>query len=74
MVFVNIVDDEDVARFAKEARALAPHIEDVPCFALALALDCGIWSNEKAFKKQSKVRVYSTAELLNLLSGFGIRV
>ncbi len=50
-----------------EAEKISPHLKDVEYFALALALDCEIWSNEKAFKKQSKVKVFSTHELKKLL-------
>jgi predicted nucleic acid-binding protein len=52
-----------------EAKKLAPHLKDVEYFALALKLDCPIWSNEKAFKKQSKVKVFSTSDLISFLSG-----
>jgi len=51
-----------------EAKTLAPHLKDVEYFALALKLDCPIWSNEKAFKKQSKVKVFSTSDLISFLS------
>ncbi|MHC1624293.1 MAG: PIN domain-containing protein [Candidatus Methanospirareceae archaeon] len=51
-----------------EGLKLAPHPKDVEYFALALKLDCPIWSNEKAFKKQSVVKVFSTSELLASLS------
>ena len=51
-----------------EARDIAPHEKDIPYFALALSLNMPIWSDEKAFKKQSKVKVLSTKDLLNLLS------
>ena len=54
--------------FLTEAVELAPHEKDASYFALALSLNCQIWSDEKAFKKQSKVEVFSTKELLELLS------
>ena len=53
--------------FASEAGKLAPHSKDVEYFALALSLNCPIWSNEKAFNKQSKVKIFSTRELLEEL-------
>jgi predicted nucleic acid-binding protein len=49
-----------------KAEKLAPHSKDVPYFALALHLGCAIWSREKGFKKQNKVRVYSTPELVDM--------
>jgi predicted nucleic acid-binding protein len=51
-----------------EGLKLAPHPKDVEYFALALKLDFPIWSNEKAFKKQSKVKVFSTSDLISFLS------
>ena len=37
-------------------------------FALALKLNCGIWSNDKKLKNQDKVKVYSTEDLLKIKS------
>ena len=51
-----------------EGLKLAPHPKDVEYFALALRSNFPIWSNEKAFKKQSKVRVFSTKDLIAFLS------
>jgi len=51
-----------------EGLKLAPHPKDVEYFALALRFDFPIWSNEKAFKKQSKVKVFSTKDLISFLS------
>ncbi len=39
-------------------------ITDSPFLALALALKCSIWSNDMHFKKQNKVRAYTTQELI----------
>lgn len=47
-----------------KASSLAPHEKDVQYFALALAFNCGIWSEEKAFKQQSQVKVFSTKDLM----------
>ena len=49
-----------------KADKLAPHSKDAPYFALALHLGCAIWSREKDFKKQDEVKVYSTAELVDM--------
>ena len=51
-----------------EAKELAPHLKDIEYFALALKLDCPIWAQEKAFKKQSRIKVFSTSELISFLS------
>jgi len=51
-----------------EAKLHAPHLKDAEYFALALKLGCPLWSNEKAFKSQSELTIYSTAELRALVS------
>jgi len=53
--------------FLLGAREISPHGRDDPYFALALSLNSAIWSDEKAFKKQSRVKVLSTEELIELL-------
>ena len=52
---------------AEASKLLKDHPKDIPYFALALKLKSAIWSNEKRFKRQSKVKVYTTSELLKEL-------
>jgi len=42
-------------------------VKDIDFFALALLLNCPIWSNDKLLKKQSKVLVFNTKEIIELL-------
>jgi predicted nucleic acid-binding protein len=42
-------------------------IDDIDFFALALNEDCPIWSNDKLFKKQSRIEVFNTFELMDIL-------
>jgi predicted nucleic acid-binding protein len=51
----------------EEARKISPDAKDIPFFALALKLSCDIWSNEPRLKRQSRVKVFSTKELLEFL-------
>lgn len=53
--------------FIEEALKVAPHDKDAPFIALALSLNCPIWSNDRALSKQSKVKVISTDEVIKLL-------
>ncbi len=53
--------------FLQEARKLSPHDKDAPYFALALASDSPLWSNEKKFKEQSIVKILSTSDLKEML-------
>ena len=59
-------------KFLPEANRISPHGEgtkDDPYFALALAFNFPIWSDEAAFKLQSRVKVFTTKELFDLLEG-----
>jgi len=63
--------EESYREFLPEANKISPHGEQVtkddPYFALALAFNLPIWSDELAFKSQSRIRVFETRELLELL-------
>jgi predicted nucleic acid-binding protein len=60
---LEIISSEAFKSFEKEASKLSPHEKDLPFFALALKLNCAIWSNEIAFKKQQKIKIFNTLEL-----------
>lgn len=49
------------------AKSFSPDEYDVKYFALALKLNCAIWSNDKKLKEQNRVKVYSTEELIKIL-------
>lgn len=66
MKFIIIIPKESFKEFEKEAEELI-HDKDIPFFALALSLNCGIWSNEPAFKEQSKIEISNTSDLRGLL-------
>jgi predicted nucleic acid-binding protein len=58
---------DDFNNLISEAEKLAPHNKDIQYFALALYSNCGIWSDEKGFFKQNKVRIFSSNELIKRL-------
>ncbi|MDI6738279.1 MAG: PIN domain-containing protein [Nanoarchaeota archaeon] len=66
---VEIVPDESVKEFEPKARQLI-HDKDVPIFALALKLNCPIWSNEPRFKQQSQVVIFSNRDMIELFDAF----
>jgi len=68
LIFVKVFTLSEYRDFLSDAKTLSPDPDDIDLFALALKLDCPIWSNEKAFKKQSKVKVFSTSDLISFLS------
>jgi predicted nucleic acid-binding protein len=65
--FVRTVPSEFFEDLKEEAKRISPDLKDSPFFALALKLSCGIWSNEKRLKRQSRVSVFSTREMVRLL-------
>jgi predicted nucleic acid-binding protein len=66
--FVTFVPSTEYESCKEEAIAISPDPDDVVYFALALKLQCPIWSNDKALKKQSSVKIFSTPEVKNELS------
>jgi predicted nucleic acid-binding protein len=65
--YIEIKSDEFFKEFKSKAKQFSPHDKDLPYFALALKLNCLIWSNEPGFKKQSKIKVFNTQDLRNEL-------
>ena len=63
-----IVPLEELVPYVEEAEKFTPDPDDMAYFALALKLNCAIWSNDKKLKEQNKIEVYNTHEL-NKLSG-----
>jgi len=61
---IEFIPFKEFNKQADKASSLAPHEKDVQYFALALAFNCGIWSEEKVFKHQSQVKVFSTKDLM----------
>ncbi len=68
LIFVKVFSLSEYEDFLSDAKAISPDPDDIDLFALALKLDCPLWAQEKAFKKQSKVKVFSTSDLISFLS------
>lgn len=67
---VKIVNDTAIQSKMKEAKVLMDKVDpdDTPFIALALATENdGVWSNDKHFDRQDKIKVWKTQELLKLL-------
>ncbi len=63
--FINAIPKDSFKEFESPAKTLI-HEKDVPFFALALKLNCPIWSNEPSFKEQSKVEILSNKDMIEL--------
>jgi len=69
LYFINIIPTERYDDKIKEAYNIMKDIDekDTHYVALALKLNCPIWSNDTDLKKQNKVKIYNTKELLEEL-------
>jgi predicted nucleic acid-binding protein len=47
--------------------------KDAPILALAIQLNCPVWSNDKHFQMQKAAKVYTTADILGLLESIDVR-
>jgi len=61
---IDIAPKEDYETYLSEAKTLISDIKDLPFIALAIASKAdGIWSDDTDFKKQNKIKIYTTADL-----------
>lgn len=60
---ITLIPLEELTLYVKEAEKITPDPDDMAYFALALKLNCALWSNDKELKKQDVIKVYSTHEL-----------
>lgn len=68
--YITLVDDEKFSNKLEEAREIMENsdLEDVPFVALALSFDNdGIWTDDKDFKEQNRVRIWTTKELIDFI-------
>ena len=63
---VKIIRTEKIIGYHGKAKKIIGYIDkdDVIFIATALAFGCGIWSDDKHFKMQRKVEIYTTKEML----------
>ena len=63
---IRVVSEVDYTAQRTASRQLATHPEDAPYFALALHLRVPLWSNDVGMKKQKRVVVITTADLVKM--------
>lgn len=63
---IKTIPNEETDSFVTEAKKISPDEKDADYVALALKLHCPLWSNDKELRKQSKIVVYSTEDLLKM--------
>lgn len=62
---VQFVPLSSYSSFLKKAAAITPDEDDVDFVALALYLECPVWSNDKQLLEIKEVKVLSTEHILN---------
>lgn len=63
---IKTIPNEETEKFIGRAKEICPDKKDVDYFAIAMKLNCALWSNDKELKNQNIIPVYSTSELLKL--------
>jgi len=63
---VNVIPLDEYRSNLPGAKDVCPHMKDVEYFALALKLNCPIWSEDKLIREQHNAKVLNTRELLEL--------
>jgi len=64
---MQVIPSEDIMIKLNEVEGImgSHDVGDVPFLAAALSIDCdGIWSDDKDFKRQRRLRIWSTKEMV----------
>ncbi|HIH39299.1 TPA: hypothetical protein HA219_01075 [Candidatus Woesearchaeota archaeon] len=65
---IKIISSEETEEYLIEAIKICPDKKDTDYFALALKMNCAIWSNDNTIKaKQNRIDIYSTEDLMKLI-------
>jgi|WetSurMetagenome_2_1015567.scaffolds.fasta_scaffold64759_2 predicted nucleic acid-binding protein len=66
---VSLIPMAELSPFKDEAIEIMREIDinDSPFIALAMLLNCPIWSNDAHFKRQNVIKSYTTKELIDIL-------
>jgi len=67
LLLVKIIPKSDFEEYIDEVILFSPDEKDKTYLALALKLNCPIWSNDKKLKEQNRVKIYSTEEIIEKL-------
>ena len=65
---VDFIKSKEYNFYIQEALDISPDKKDAEFLALCLLYKCNLWSNDLLLKKQNKVKVLSTEEIINLFS------
>tara|TARA_Y100000310_G_C20425287_1_gene688747 strand:+ start:412 stop:831 length:420 start_codon:yes stop_codon:yes gene_type:complete len=65
---INLVPLEELTNYIEKAEKITPDPDDMVYFALALRLNCAIWTNDKKLKNQDSVNIYSTDQIKDMIN------
>jgi len=67
--YVRLIPFDIIVRYKKEADSIIGHIdkEDTAFIATALAFNAPIWSDDKHFQQQNKVKVLTTKDIISFI-------
>jgi predicted nucleic acid-binding protein len=63
---IKIIDPKIYDKYLNEGKELIKDILDIPFIACALAFNCPIWSDDKHFKKQNRIKIFITKDLIEM--------
>lgn len=64
---IDVIPRREFEKFLPDAKVFSPDPDDAEYLALALQFGAAIWSDDKELKRQTKVKVLSTKELIEFL-------
>lgn len=64
---IKFIKFSEYKEFIEKTKLYTKDIDDAPYIILALKLNCPLWSNDKRLKEQSKVKVLSTEDIIEIL-------
>jgi predicted nucleic acid-binding protein len=66
--YIQLIPLDMIIKYRIEANDIMGKIDkkDVPFIAAALALNCSIWSDDKHFKKQKEIKIFTTKEVMEI--------
>lgn len=67
--YIRVIPADMISPYREEASKIIGKIdrEDVQFIATALAFNCPIWSNDKHFQKQNKIKIFTTKDMMKRL-------
>ncbi len=68
VILIKFVPLQGYSNLLKDLLNVISDSKDIDFLALALKLDCPIWSNDPHLKKQTKIQVYTTEEIFDWLN------